>query len=92
MTVKKLYNLRVDKPTFYSPLEGDGAVVLDVYRVDLQSIPNIDDDGGTKVCKNGSESLTTTVVIGGCLSRCPRCGAVDCEQDHNDNSPVKETP
>lgn len=104
MTVKKLHELlgklieqgharkpvRVDKPTFYSPLEDDGAVVLDVHRVDLQSVPNINDDGGVKQCSDGRESLMSTVVLGGTLARCPRCSAVDCEQDHDDNSPITQ--
>lgn len=37
----------IDKPTFTHPLEGDGACILDTYHAGVESVPQMDDDGGT---------------------------------------------
>lgn len=55
----------VNKASFRHALEPDGAVVLDVRGADIQWVPWIDDDGGVKLCKDGSESGRHTVVLHG---------------------------
>jgi len=55
----------MNKATFHHPLEGDGAVILDVDNIEVQSFPMIDDDGFTKVKTDGSESCHTAAVITG---------------------------
>lgn len=57
--------VHINKPTFTHNLEGDGCVILPVYHV-LVSVDNvIDDDGGTKVRKDGRECYMTSVVLCG---------------------------
>jgi hypothetical protein len=54
----------VSKNSFRHPLEGDGAVMLDIGHVsDPQWIPMCDDDGGTKWNKDGTESGKTVVLL-----------------------------
>ncbi|MEM9414963.1 MAG: hypothetical protein AAGA29_05725 [Planctomycetota bacterium] len=79
MTAKQLHDLlgvliqqgharkpvRVDKSSFRHPLEDDGCVILDIEKVTLRSVPNIDDDGGSKMNKDGSESYRQTIVLDG---------------------------
>lgn len=56
----------VNKDSFYSPLEDDGAVIIGVESVSGPKwIGNIDDDGFTKWNKDGSESGRSTVVLEG---------------------------
>jgi hypothetical protein len=55
----------VDKSTFRHPLEGDGAVILDVDSMEVVSFPMLDDDGFTKTRSDGSESCHTAAVICG---------------------------
>lgn len=55
----------VDKTTFQHPLEEDGATILPVISVRLESHSIVDDDGFTKHRKDGSECVMTPVVIRG---------------------------
>lgn len=52
--------------TFSHPLEDDGAVIIDVEAIAApEFIYNIDDDGGTKMNKDGTESGRLVVVLRG---------------------------
>ena len=55
----------VQKDTFSSPLENDGAVILPIDKGGLLSFPMIDDDGGVKILADGSESSHTALVLCG---------------------------
>lgn len=56
----------VDKSTFGHPLEEDGAVILDVAHVGpVRWIGMADDDGGTKVNKDGTEAGRYVIIISG---------------------------
>ena len=58
--------VQVNKASFRHPLEEDGAVILDIERIDGPKwIGMTDDDGGTKWNKDGSESGRLVVVIDG---------------------------
>lgn len=70
--------VHVDKDTYTHNLECDGAVVLGVYRCEIQVLGNIDDDGGMKFRKDGTESISTLVVLSGSGERCPTCYTVNC--------------
>lgn len=59
----------VDKETFYHPLEADGATVLEVNEAGMSYINNLDDDGGVKINKDGTESMTLVCVLGGGYER-----------------------
>lgn len=50
----------INKASFSHPLEGDGAVILDVETVQIESYPMLDDDGFTK-----ENSCHTSLVLGG---------------------------
>lgn len=55
----------VNKSTFSHPLEQDGVAVLNVEKAELDWIPQSDDDGGTKVNKDGTEHGKWNVVLSG---------------------------
>jgi hypothetical protein len=56
----------VNKASFHHPCEQDGTVMLDVAAVDGPKwIPWGDDDGGTKINKDGTEAGKTVVVLDG---------------------------
>lgn len=56
----------IDKSTFHHPLEGDGAVVLEVESVAGPAwISMSDDDGGAKLNGDGTESGRHVVVLKG---------------------------
>lgn len=55
----------VDKPTFTHPLEGDGAVILDACHAGVESVVQMDDDGGTKTNARGGECYRTCFVLQG---------------------------
>lgn len=56
----------VNKASFTHPLEGDGAVILDVHHIkDPEWISMSDDDGGTKWNADGTESGRYVVIIDG---------------------------
>lgn len=55
----------VSKTTFTHPCEGDGCTILDVQDAFLQMIPQSDGDGGTKINKDGSESMRGCLVLVG---------------------------
>lgn len=56
----------VNKASFYSPLEEDGAVIIAVKSISGPKwIDNISDDGGTKWNQDGTESGRYTVVLEG---------------------------
>lgn len=55
----------VEKPTFTHPLEDDGAVILDVSAASVESVVQIDDDGGTKTNARGRECYRTCFVLYG---------------------------
>lgn len=64
----------IDKSTFHHPLEQDGAVVLNVETVcNPTFIPYADDDGGTKINKDGSESGRYVVLLKGTRTHCTAC-------------------
>lgn len=79
MTVKALHKLLgalieqghgrkpvlVNKPTFEHNLEGDGCVMLDVCGIEKSWVYTVDEDGGTKINQDGSESGRTCVVLYG---------------------------
>jgi len=55
----------VNKESFRHNLESDGCVILDVNGLGIQTIPLIDDDGGTKWNRDGSEACMTVLVLAG---------------------------
>jgi hypothetical protein len=56
----------VDKQSFTNPCENDGAILLPVSVVNGPKwIPMLDDDGGTKWNRDGTESGKIVVVLGG---------------------------
>lgn len=55
----------VEKPTFTHPLEGDGAVILDAYHAAVESVVQMDDDGGTKTDSRGRECYRMCFVLHG---------------------------
>ena len=55
----------VNKESFQHNCEDDGAVVLELSGMGIQWVPWIDDDGGTKWNKDGSESGRTILVLAG---------------------------
>lgn len=55
----------VDKPSFTHPLEGDGAVILDARYAGVESVVQMDDDGGTKTNARGCECYRTCFVLRG---------------------------
>ena len=58
--------VQVNKATFYNALEDDGAVIMDIKTVEGPLwIPTIDDDGGTKCNRDGTESGSRVVVLKG---------------------------
>ena len=80
MTVSKLHRLLevliaaghgrkpvcVNKRSFSHPLEEDGAVILDVAHIGTpQWIGMVDDDGGAKWNKDGTEAGRHVVIISG---------------------------
>jgi hypothetical protein len=86
MTLRKLHNLLgkmiangegrrpvcISKTTFTHPCEGDGATILNVQDAFLQMVSQADDDGGTKVNKDGSEAMRgCLVLVGDCLMSHP---------------------
>jgi hypothetical protein len=55
----------INKDSFFHPLEGDGAVILEAETAQIEAHPMIDDDGFTKFRADGSESMHTSLIIGG---------------------------
>ena len=55
----------VDKESFSDNRESDGCTILDIACIDVRWIANADDDGGTKVNKDGTESGRTRVIFEG---------------------------
>jgi hypothetical protein len=55
----------IDKATFHHPLESDGATILEVEKGRFMWIPMIDDDGGVKQNKDGTESGRQCLVLRG---------------------------
>ncbi len=57
----------VNKRTFYDPCEQDGAVILAVHGVEgPRWIYTTDDDGGSKINKDGTEAGKRLVILYGC--------------------------
>ena len=57
----------VNKRTFYDPLEQDGAVILHVHGVEgPRWIGTVDEDGGQKWNKDGTEAGKRLVILYGC--------------------------
>ena len=67
----------IDKETFVHALESDGAVILQVETAKLETHEMIDDDGGLKVNKDGTNTSRTALVLRGSETRCDACHAVD---------------
>jgi len=59
----------INKESFQHPLEGDGAVILEVETAQIESYPMLDDDGFTK-----ENSCHTSLVLGGAASTVPERG------------------
>lgn len=57
--------VHVDKDTFRHNLEPDGCTVLAVAGLGIVWVPTMDDDGGTKWNKDGTESGRTMLVLAG---------------------------
>lgn len=57
--------VHVDKSSFAHALESDGAVILKVAGLEVLTYHILDDDGGIKINKDGTESQRTSVVIYG---------------------------
>ncbi len=55
----------IDKPTFSHNLESDGCVILDVDGLRVESVRQLDDDGGTKYDSKGRECYRTCLVLHG---------------------------
>lgn len=56
----------VNKQTFYDPCEQDGAVILAVHGVEgPRWICTTDDDGGSKINKDGTEAGKCLVILYG---------------------------
>lgn len=55
----------IHKPTFTHNLEGDGCVILDVSGINVESIVQLDGDGGTKTNADGSEAMRRCAVLYG---------------------------
>jgi len=55
----------IDKDSFRHPCEGDGIVILPVESIKLRWFPVGDDDGGIKILKDGTESISAGIVMGG---------------------------
>lgn len=55
----------VNKDSFKHALESDGAVILEVAGIEIRTYPMLDDDGGIKELKDGTESQRTSIVIYG---------------------------
>jgi hypothetical protein len=56
----------IDKSTFSHVLESDGAVILPIEKISpVTWVPTVDDDGGTKMNADGSESGRYMVVLSG---------------------------
>lgn len=55
----------IDKSTFSHPLEGDGAVILDVASADFECVPILDADGYAERTKSGAEKIMMTLVMVG---------------------------
>jgi hypothetical protein len=59
--------ITVNKRTFYDPCEDDGACILAVHGVEgPRWINTVDDDGGAKINKDGTEAGKRLVVLYGC--------------------------
>jgi len=56
--------VKINKRTFNHDLEGDGCCILPVESCDIETIPLIDDDGGT-LNDSGEEKLETVAVLSG---------------------------
>ena len=55
----------VNKATFTDNRESDGVTILPASGVFLRTITMADDDGGTALRKDGSESLKTVALVFG---------------------------
>lgn len=55
----------IAKDSFQHNCEPDGVTILDVEGLGIKAITNADDDGGTKFNKDGTESITTRLVLAG---------------------------
>lgn len=55
----------VDKPSFYHPLEPDGACIIDVSGTRTESVMMMNDDGGTMHGKHGYEKYRRSFVLQG---------------------------
>ena len=55
----------VNKPSFTHPLEEDGCVFIDVSKAEVETVPLMDDDGGTAVTARGVERTVTFFALDG---------------------------
>lgn len=57
--------VHINKSSFQHNLESDGCVIMELAGLGIQIVPVIDDDGGTKWNKDGSEASMTVLVLAG---------------------------
>lgn len=57
--------VHINKDSFQHNLESDGCVIMEVAGLGVQNVPVIDDDGGTKWNRDGSEASMTVLVLAG---------------------------
>lgn len=53
----------INKNTFTHPLESDGCVILPIKDIGITTYIILDDDGGHKEKKDGSECLNTSCLL-----------------------------
>lgn len=68
----------VNKESFIDNRESDGVIILPIAGAILRYIGQADDDGGTKILADGTESMRNTLVIYGCSAE-PKTGLVAYE-------------
>ena len=57
----------VNKESFSHSCEDDGVTILELSGMGIQRIHHSDDDGGTKINKDGTESMSAMLVLVGGL-------------------------
>jgi len=57
--------VHINKESFQHNLESDGCVIMELCGMGIENVPVIDDDGGTKWNKDGSEASMTILILAG---------------------------
>jgi len=66
---RKRMEVCIDKASFESNLEPDGVCILPVESASVKAVPVADGDGFTQYRADGSERLSTTLVLIGEVTR-----------------------